>query len=303
MIRVLYRVNKIFCAAFSDIIENKNAGRIIRIRDSAALIAPLIITIISNKTVCVCIALTTIILYLLCNKIISEIDKNTKHQLETLSAELKRIKAEKQKSDTHANYVSQLYANTVALNESILKANAGYVNIGSVYTILTQCAYNMTKAYLGDDSKDFSVSVYGIDNSVGVIRRINSYFSTPYIQKPHIDVDARSVNDASISEYFYVKNLKSNDTIFTLKNNSEIRQSLCFNDTDEKIINMYSQYAATTYKIDRNIKLYVEIISYNGMQLKQSHHSIDDFVKEVLTPFAASLNLLEIKSIGGNTNE
>ena len=107
----------------------------------------------------------------------------------------------------------------------------------------------------------------------------------------------QSIDSPEISKRFYAKSILSNKKIFILPTPNAIRENLFFPVNDDVIIDQYTQYAAMIYDVGSRVKLYIEVISYNGLYLGKDEKSLELFVKKAIAPFSSLLSLVDWNTI------
>lgn len=91
-------------------------------------------------------------------------------------------------------------------------------------------------------------------------------------------------------------------TYFMLPTLDEIRKNLYFPVNDDVIISQHTQYVAMIYDVGSRVKLYIEVISYNGLHFGEDANDLEEFAKKVIAPFSSLLSLVDWNTIRSDCN-
>lgn len=250
------------------------------------------------------VAVLVVILYIGFQKVIDSFDHESEKEKNEKEAELLKYKSEQvnlrdklESQIAQNNYLCDLYANIIALTDEIAEANKLQIT-KTLYTVLGSSIVDMITSYTGMTKKNFSVHIYGYDESTRTIRRLTVFSFVDSKQRASKD-EPVSVDDALIRKRYYTRVMFDKDKkISTFHTNDEIVRNLDLDDEPDEIKKMYTQYAGMVYETGHGIKLYVEAISYNGVKLALKGKDLNDFVEKVIAPFSSPMLNVKWETIG-----
>lgn len=300
-------IEKIAIIIFENYITCRKKEELIQIRNIWALAWPCLITIVSyiasirgyDFWISLILLIITIVGYLVLNQAISMIDTDMQNETDELKSRLAIILSEKEalehrfkKEQSKSIYAQNLYAESMAIQKAIVRANAQNTAGTGLYTTFTQAIITTMDQCFTIPRENYQISIYGYDGTSREVRRldIESYVKTKQTPSKSRRL---SIDDEIVKKYYYVKALTSKKTYFSLQNNEEIRKELYFASTDEELIKQYSQYVGMSCRIDEMRKLYVEIIAFNELRFEDYCDSLGDFIKKIIAPYStlfASVN-------------
>lgn len=180
-------------------------------------------------------------------------------------------------------YLASLWTETTLLAKAIRKCNTSKTAKG-LYTKITSSIIEMTTIYLGIPKDNFAVHIYVYDGVSRMVRRVDveSFVKTKQAADENLP---QSIDSPDISKRFYAKSILSNKKVFILSTLDEIKEKLFFPDADDVIIDQHTQYVAMIYDVGSRVKLYIEVISYNGLYLGKDKENLALFVKKLLLRF------------------
>lgn len=252
--------------------------------------------------IAIAVAACTIAIFLGLQCVANLIDEEEVNEINALKEQISELTDSGQLNITlyneekkHNKYLTTLLIETSLLAKAIRKTNASKTTKG-LYTKITNSIIEMIIAYLEIPKDNFAVHVYAYDGSTRTVRRgdVESFVKT----KQAADENSpQSIDDPEISKRFYAKSIKSNKTYFILPTLDEIREKLYFPEDDDMIIDQYTQYVAMIYDVGKRVKLYIEVISYNGLHLGNDKKNLEEFAKKVIAPFSSLLPLVDWNTI------
>lgn len=282
-------IYNLFEYIFTDEINKLNITKCMNIQSAFIGFSSIIISILGffiskcNWIVAIdlLIVLLCVIVYIGTNHISDIIDS----QKINILTENERLIEEKKKIEENVKYIKTLYAETKLIASAVHTANKNnkvkelYTKFANSLAEMVSCCSKMK------DKENFIVNVYAMDVKNKLANRVavQSYVNT-FIE-PKLTIP-RHINKTEMKGKYYVRALKSKQTYFVLKNNSEIKASLSFDGVDEKIISQYTQYVGMTYTIGEKVKLYIEIISFNKQKLDEENN-LQLYVQQVIAPFSS----------------
>lgn len=308
---------KFFESVCSSWIENKKKKKCDNCKELTTLIGSNIVSILSLcgilhtwwlLTIALVIAVITVVLFLGLQHVCNVIDADDAEETEKLTKQINQLKdankdwaavcsEEKRKN----GYLTSLCAETNLLVKAIQKANKQKSTKG-LYSKIGNSIAAMTVGYLNLPKENLSVHLYAYDGKAGMVRRVDveSFVSTKQAADEN---EAKPIDAPEVSTRFYAKALKSKKTFFVLSDNEAIREQLVFPDPDDEVIEQYTQYAAMSCDVGGNVKLYIEIISYNGVQLGRDAADVQFFLKKTVAPLSSMLSMVSWNAIRSDCSE
>lgn len=250
----------------------------------------------------------TIVIFLglqhVCNLIDSEdaeIVDNLNNQIDELNSANKKLVKRCAEERSKNSYLTSLWAETNLLVKAIQKANKQKSTKG-LYSKIGNSVAAMTVGYLNIPKENLSVHLYVYDSKDGMVRRVDveSFVSTKQAADEN---EAKSIDAPDVKTRYYAKSLKSNKTFFVLPDNAAIREALDFPDADNEVIEQYTQYAAMACNVGGYVKLYIEIISYNGVKLGNDDNDIQLFLTKTVAPLSSILSMVSWNAIRSDCSE
>lgn len=221
--------------------------------------------------------------------------KKTLEKLKDVVSENESLKNKLSKLERKKQYIDSLYTETKMLVTAIRKTNKDK-STKTLYPKITDSIVQLILDYRDIKKENFSVHLYAYDEQCTMVRRVDvqSFVDTKQAADTN---EPRSINDEGVKERYYAQALLSQKTFFVLSNLEEIRKHLAFPSNDEDIISQHSQYVAMVYKVGQHVKLYVEIISYNGMTFGKDGDELKKFAQNVIAPFSTLLAMVNWDAI------
>lgn len=308
---------KFFESICSSWIANKKKRKCDNCKELSTLIGSNIVSILSLcgilhtgwlLAVALVIALITVILFLglqhVCNLIDAddaETAKKLNEQIDKLQDTNKKLTTTCTEEKLKNNYLTSLWAETNLLVKAIQKANRQKTTKG-LYSKIGNSVAAMTIGYLNSPKENLSVHLYAYDGKAGMVRRVDveSFVSTKQAADENV---AKPIDAPEVSTRYYAKALKSRKTFFVLPNNKAIREHLEFPDPDDEVIEQYTQYAAMSCNVGGNVKLYIEIISYNGLNLGRDADDVQAFLEKTVAPLSSILSMVSWNAIRSDCSE
>lgn len=302
---------RFFASVCSSWIEDHNREKCNKVKDIITLIGSLAVSILGLLgalqiywllIIAVIIAACTIALSMGLQHVLSLIDEREENEIDELKQQVSKLtKSNKKTAEQYQNekkqneYLACLWTETTLLARAIRKANASKSAKG-LYPKITSSVIEMIITYLGIGKDNFAVHVYAYDGTSRSVRRVDveSFVKTKQAADEN---QPCSIDDPGISKRYYAKSILSKKTFFTLPTPDLIRANLFFPVADDEIINQYTQYAAMICDVGSRVKLYIEVISYNGLLLGMDNAGLNEFIKNVIAPFASLLSLVDWNTI------
>lgn len=254
------------------------------------------------------VAIITILLFLGIQHVINKIDTNEaemtrilREQVSDLQEENKKLVNKNKEEEAKNSYLISLWAETSLLAKAIQKANR-QKNTKGLYSKIGNSVAAMTTSYLNSPKENLSVHLYAYDGKARMVRRVDVESFVRTMQAAD-ENKAKPIDSPDVSVRYYARALKSKKTFFVLPNNDAIRKNLAFPNPDEEVIAQYTQYAAMSCDVGGNVKLYVEIISYNGLQLGQDYADIQRFLEKAVAPLSSILSMVGWNAIRSDCSE
>lgn len=310
------KYQRFFVAICSDWIEARNRVKCDKAKDRVTLIGSLAVSTLGLVgalqiywllILAVFVAASTVAIFIGLQYVASLIDEEEDKEIGALKLQVSQLtelnqesKALYQEELEYNRYLACLWTETSLLAKAIRKCNSSKTTKG-LYTKITSSIIEMITAYLGIPKDNFAVHVYAFDGSSRVVRRVDveSFVKTKQAADENLP---QSIDNPDISNRFYAKSILSNKKIFTLATLDEIRDKLIFPHDDDAIIDQHTQYAAMIYDVGSRVKLYIEVISYNGLYLGEDKNGLELFVKKVIAPFSSLLSLVDWNTIRSDCN-
>ena len=300
-----------FASMCSTWIDERNRHKCNKAKDLVTLVGSLAVSTLGLLgalqiywllIIAVVVAACTIIIFLGLQYVAGLIDEEEVNEINTLKTQILELADSNRVNSTlyneekkHNKYLTSLLIETSLLAKAIRKTNASKTTKG-LYTKITSSIIEMITAYLGIPKDNFAVHVYAYDGSSRTVRRVDveSFVKTKQAADENLP---QSIDDPEISKRFYAKSILSSKTYFILPTLDEIRKNLFFPADDDVIIDQHTQYVAMIYDVGRRVKLYIEVISYNGLYLGKDKKSLEEFAKKVIAPFSSLLSLVDWNTI------
>lgn len=303
-------IQKFFSAMCSTWITQRDRAKCTRSKDIVALVGSLVISILASLHLFVgafIIALVTIIIYIGLQYVLKTIDeneadmiKNLESKIEELNESAQQNKKMYQSEKAYSRYLASLCAETTLLARAIRKANTTKT-AKSLYPKLTNSIIEMLITCLGIEKDNFAVHIYVYDGLSGGVRRVDveSYVKSKQAADEN---HASLINDPEVAKHYYAKAILSRKTFFALPSTEEIRKNLYFRVNDEELISQHTQYAAMVYDVGSRVKIYIEVLSYNGLCFGKNKEELISFIKKVIAPFSSILSLVDWNTIRRDCN-
>lgn len=305
-----------FASMCSTWIAEQNKAKCNKTKDLVTLVGSMVVSTLGLLGVlqipwlliiAIAVAACTIATFLGLQYVANLIDEDEVNEISALKEQISQLTDSCQLNTTlyngerkHNKYLTTLLIETSLLAKAIRKTNASKTTKG-LYTKITNSIIEMITAYLEIPKDNFAVHVYAYDGSTRTVRRVDveSFVKT----KQAADENSpQSIDDPDISKRFYAKSILCGRTYFILPTLDEIRKNLYFPEDDDVIINQHTQYAAMVYDVGKRVKLYIEVISYNGLYLGRGKKNLEEFVKKVIAPFSSLLPLVDWNTIRSDCN-
>ena len=305
------KFQRFFASICSTWIEERNRAKCNKAKDLVTLVGSLAVSILGLLgalqihwllIIAIVVAACTITIFLGLQYVANLIDKEEVNEINALKSQILELSNSNRANETlyqeekeYNKYLACLWTETSLLAKAIRKTNASKTTKG-LYTKITSSIIEMITTYLGIRKDNFAVHVYAYDGSARVVRRVDveSFVKTKQAADENLP---QSIDDPEISKRFYAKSILSNKKIITLPTPYAIRENLFFPVDDDVIIDQHTQYAAMIYDVGSRVKLYIEVISYNGLYLGKDKESLELFVKKVIAPFSSLLTLVDWNTI------
>lgn len=169
----------------------------------------------------------------------------------------------------------------------------GKRNAKKIYTQLANSVSHLVSAYTKLNREYFSVSIYMYDGEDGLVRRVEVDSAVPTIQAPH-EGEVNKIEDKK--NYYYAKCIRDKRKTFSLSSRDEIEKAFYPPIEKGADYSHLSQYAAMSYDLGNKLKLYIEVIAYDGGRFGDN---LEDFISYAIAPFATSVANLDWKTIRG----
>lgn len=297
-----------FASLCSKWIEERNNVKCNKVKDLVTLAGSLGVSIIGLLggalqtywllIIALPVALCTIVIFLGLQNVASLIEEEEIKEINALKLDILKLSEDNRKNAAlyeeekeYNKYLACLWTETSLIAKAIRKTNTSKTTKG-LYTKITSSIIEMITTYLCIQKDNFAVHVYAYDGSTRVVRRVDveSFVKTKQAADENLP---QSIDNPDIAKRYYAKSILSNRKIFILTTLDEIRKELFFPVADDVIIDQHTQYAAMIYDVGSRVKLYIEVISYNGLHLGKDKESLELFVKKVLAPFSSLLSLVD----------
>ena len=300
-----------FVSICSTWIEERNKARCNKAKDLVTLVGSFAVSTLGLLgalqtywllIIAIVVAACTIAIFLGLQYVTNLIDEEEVNEIKTLKTQILELTDSNraneilyQEEKEYNKYLACLWTETSLLAKAIRKTNSSKTTKG-LYTKITSSIIEMIITYLGIQKDNFAVHIYAYDGSSRVVRRVDveSFVKT----KQAADENSpQSIDDPEVSKRFYAKSILSKKTIFTLPTPNAIRENLFFPVDDDVIIDQHTQYVAMIYDVGSRVKLYIEVISYNGLYLGKDEENLKVFVQKVIAPFSSLLSLVDWTTI------
>ena len=306
-----------FASMCSTWIEERNRSKCNIVKDLVTLVGSLAVSALGLLgalhtywilVIAVIVAACTVVVFLGLHYVASLIDQEEVNEINTLESKVLELTesnqaAEKryQEEKEYNKYLACLWTETSVLAKAIQKANTSKSAKG-LYSGITNSIVEMIIAYLGTQKDNLAVHMYAFDKASRMVRRVDveSFVKT----KQAADENSpQSIDNKDVARRYYAKALLSNKKIFILATPEEIRENLFFPENDAVIIDQYTQYVAMIYDVGSRVKLYIEVISFNGLYLGSDRDRLVQFVTKVIAPFSSLLSLVDWNTIRRDCDE
>lgn len=300
-----------FASMCSTWIDERNRAKCNKTKDLVTLGGSLAVSILGLLgalqiywlfLIAIVVAACTITIFLGLQYVANLIDEEEANEIIDLKSKIKELSVSNRENETlyleekkYNKYLACLWTETALLAKAIRKTNSSKTTKG-LYTKITSSIIEMIITYLDIPKDNFAVHVYAYDGSSRAVRRVDveSFVKTKQAADENLP---QSIDDPEISKRFYAKSILSKKTYFTLPTPDEIRKNLFFPVDDDVIIDQHTQYVAMIYDVGSRVKLYIEVISYNGLYLGKDRKSLEEFAQKVIAPFSSLLSLVDWNTI------
>lgn len=311
VVRRQKKFQRFFAALCSEWIENRDMKKCKKAEDLVGLTGSLVIGIIGALgalqiwglfVIAIVVAACTILAFMGLQSVANIIDEEEANETATLKREITKLtelnvenEQRLQGLNKDKEYLECLWAETNLLARAIRDANTSKT-AKTLYTKIANSIAEMIATELNIQRDNFSVHVYAYDGNSHGVRRVavESFVKSKQAADENL---LRSINEPEVSKRYYAKALLSKKTIFILPTHDAIKENLFFPVDDDGIIDQYTQYVAMVYDVGSRVKLYVEVVSYNGLRFGEDEKSLKTFVKRTIAPFSTLLSMVDWNTI------
>lgn len=310
------KFHRFFASMCSTWIDERDRAKCNKVKDLVTLVGSLTVSILGLfgalqiywlLIIAMVVAACTITIFIGLQHVAKLIDEKEVNEINALEIQISELKESNQSNTARYNkekkrnkYLTSLLVETSLLAKAIRKTNNTKTAKG-LYTKITSSIIEMIVAYLDIPKDNFAVHIYAYDGSTKFVRRVDveSFVKTMQAADENLP---QSIDDPEISKRFYAKSIKSKRTYFMLPTLDEIRKNLYFPVNDDVIISQHTQYVAMIYDVGSRVKLYIEVISYNGLHFGEDANDLEEFAKKVIAPFSSLLSLVDWNTIRSDCN-